>query len=99
MIGLPHKQGSRECVDNNTRTIEKLKLVETGMIVKKSNIRKEVKASLLRKEERRMIVFNLKQSGVKNDKVVVMDMFERMGVRIRSDDLSDIIRMRKKDGG
>ena len=38
-----------------------------------------------------MIVFNLKQSDVKNDKVVVMDMFARMGVRIRSEDVSDII--------
>ena len=44
------------------------------------------------------MVFNLKQNDVKNDKVVVMDMFERMGARIRSEDVSDIIRMRKKEG-
>ena len=30
--------------------------------------------------------------------MVVMDIFERMGVRIRSEDVSDIIRMRKKKG-
>ena len=45
-----------------------------------------------------MIVFNLKQSEVKNVKVVVMDMFEVMAVRVRSEDVSDIIRMRKKEG-
>ena len=55
-----------------------------------------------------MIVFNLKQSDAMNDrvdnnkvgrqhKVVVMDMFERMGVRIRSEDVSDIFRIRKKE--
>ena len=44
-----------------------------------------------------MIVFNLKQSGVMNYKVIVMDMFERMSVIIRSEDVSDIIRMGKKD--
>ena len=35
---------------------------------------------------------------MKNDKVIVMNMFERRGVRIYSEDVSDIIRMRKKDG-
>ena len=43
-------------------------------------------------------MFNLKQSDVKNDNVVAMDMFERMGVIIGSEDVSDIIRMRNKEG-
>ena len=69
------------------------------MIVKKSDIRKEVEESSIEERRKRlMIVFNLKQSDVKNDKVVVMDMFERMGVRSRSEDVLDIIRMRKKEG-
>ena len=38
-----------------------------------------------------MIVINLKQSDVKNDQVVVRFMLEWMGVRIRSEDTSDII--------
>ena len=38
-----------------------------------------------------MIVFNLKQSEVKNDKVVVKHMFGRMGVRVCSEAVSDII--------
>ena len=83
----------------NEKTIEKLECVEAGMIVKKSDIRKEIEeSSIEERRKRRMIVFNLKQSDVKNDKVVVMDMFERMGVRIRSENVSDIIRMRKKEG-
>ena len=61
---------------------------------------KEVKeSSIEEKIKRRMIVFNLKQSDVKNYKVVIMDMFERMGVRICSGDVSAIIRMRKKVWG
>ena len=42
-------------------------------------------------------MFNLKQSDVTNDKVVDMVMFERMGVKICSEDVLDIIRMRKKE--
>ena len=76
----------------NEKTIEKLESVEAGMIVKKSDIKKEIEeSSIEERRKRRMIVFNLKQSDVKNDKVVVMDMFERMGVRIHSEDVSDII--------
>ena len=52
------------------------------MIVKNIDIRKEVKESSIEEKRKRwMIVFNLKQSDVKKYKVVVMDMFERMGVR------------------
>ena len=65
----------------------------------KSDIRKEAEVSSIEeRRKRRMIVFNLKQSEVKNDKVIVMDMFERMGVRGRSEDVSDIIQMRRKEG-
>ena len=72
------------------KTIEKPERVEAGIIVKKSDIKKE-ESRIEERRKRRMIVFNLKQSDVKNDKVVVMDMFARMGVRIRSEDVSDII--------
>ena len=66
---------------------------------KKSAIRKEVKERSIEKiRNRRRIVFNLKQSDVKKYKVVVMNMFERMGVIIRSYDISDIVRMMRKEG-
>ena len=45
-----------------------------------------------------LIVFNLRQSEVKNDRELVWDMIKRMGVIIRSEDVADIIRVRKKDG-
>ena len=53
--------------------------------------------SIEESRKRRMNAFNLNQRDVKNNKVVVMDIFERMGVSICSD-VSDIIRMRKKEG-
>ena len=81
------------------KTIEKLERVVVGMIVKKSHIKKEVEeSSIEERRKRQTILFNLKQSDVNNDTVVVMDIFERMGVRNRSKDVSDIILMRKKEG-
>ena len=60
---------------------------------------KEVERGVLRREERvRLIVINLRQSETGNDRELVWDMIERMGVRVRSEDVADIIRMRKKDG-
>ena len=81
------------------KTIEKLERVESGMIVKSSDIRKEVEErSFEEKRKRRLIVFNLRQSEVKHDIELVWDMIEWMGVIIRSEDVADKIRMRKKDG-
>ena len=48
------------------KSIEKLERVESGMIVKRSDIRKEVEErSFEERRKRRLIVFNLKQSEVK----------------------------------
>ena len=81
------------------KTIEKLERVESGMIVKRGDIRKEVEErSFEERRKRRLIVFNLRQSEVKNFRELVWDMIERMGVRVRSEDVADKIRMRKKDG-
>ena len=81
------------------KTIEKLERVETGMIVKRSDIRKEVEErSFEERRKRQLILFNLRQSEVKNDSELVWDMIERMGGRVRSEDVPNIIRMRKKNG-
>ena len=50
------------------KTIDKLEHVDAGIIGKKSDIRKEVEESSIKgRRRRRLIVFNLKQSDVKND--------------------------------
>ena len=48
----------------NEKTIEKLERVEVGMIMKKSEIRKNVEESNCEtRKKKRMIVFNLKEKG------------------------------------
>ena len=81
------------------KNIEKYERVESGMIVNRSEIRNEVEERRFEeKRKRRLIVFNLGQSEVKLTESFVWDMIERVGVRIRSEDVAYTIRMRKKDG-
>ena len=53
----------------NKKPIEKLERVEEGVIMKKSEIRKEVEESNYEaRRKKRMIVFNLKEKMEKNDR-------------------------------
>ena len=61
----------------NEGYITKLERVE---IVKKSEIWKEIEESGIEERRRRMIVFNLKLSEVKMNKMLIWDMFEMIGV-------------------
>ena len=44
-----------------------------------------------------MIVFNLKVNKEKNDREQVIEMIENMGVRVREEEIIDVVRMRKKE--
>ena len=84
----------------NEKTIEKLERVEEGVIMKKSEIRKEVEESNYEtRRKKRMIVFNLKEKKEKNDRDRVIEMIGDMGVRVREEEIVDVVRMRKKDEG
>ena len=77
----------------NENTIEKLERVEEGMIMKKSEIRKEVEESNYEPtRKKRMIVFNLKKKREKNDSDRVIEM-----IRVREEEIVDVVRVRKKD--
>ena len=76
----------------------KLERVEEGVIMKKSEIRKEVEESNYdTRRKKRMIVFNLKEKKEKNDRDRVIEMIG--GVRVREEEIVDVVRMRKKDEG
>ena len=84
----------------NEKTIEKLERVEEDVIMKKSEIRKEVEESNYEtRRKKRMIVFNLKEKKEKNDRDRVIEMIGDMGVRVREEEIVDVVRMRKKDEG
>ena len=84
----------------NEKTIDKLERVEEGMIMKKSEIRKEVEESNYEtRRKKKMIVFNLKEKKEKNDRDRVIEMIGDMGVRVREEEIVDVVRMRKKDEG
>ena len=79
----------------NEKTIEKLERMEECMIMKKSEIRKEVEESNYEtRRKKRMNVFNLKEK--KNDRDRVIEMIGDMGVRVREEEIVDV-RMRKTD--
>ena len=66
--------------------------------MKKSEIRKEVEESNY--ETRRMkimILFNMKENREKN--VRVIEMIGDMGVRVREEEIVDVVQKRKKDEG
>ena len=44
-------------------------------------------------------MFNLKEKRGKNDRYRVIEMIGDMGVRVREEDIVDVVRMRKKDEG
>ena len=44
-------------------------------------------------------MFNLKGKNEKNDREQVMEMIDHMGVRVREEEIVDVVRMRKKDEG
>ena len=84
----------------NEKTIEKLERMEEGVIMKKSEIRKEVEESNYEtRRKKRMIVFNLKEKREKNGRDRVIEMIGDMGVRVREEEMVDVVRMRKKDEG
>ena len=45
-----------------------------------------------------MLVFNMQGEGEKTDKEQVMDMIRDMGVRVREQEVVDVLRMRMKEG-
>ena len=93
----PHGSSNKT---TNEKTIEKLERVEEGVIMKKSEIRKEVEESNYEtRRKKRMIVFNLKEKKEKNDRDRVIEMIGDMGVRVREEEIVDVVRMRKKDEG
>ena len=84
----------------NEKTIEQLERVEEGVIMKKSEIRKEVEESNYEtRRKKRMIVFNLKEKREKNDRDRVIEMIGDMGVRVREEEIVDVVRMRKNYEG
>ena len=44
-------------------------------------------------------MFNLKEKREKNDRERVIEMIGDMGVRVRVEEIVDVVRMRKKDEG
>ena len=84
----------------NEKTIEKLERVEEGVIMKKSEIIEEVEENNYETRRKKiMIVFNLKEKREKNDRDRVIEMIGDMGVRVREEEIVDVVRMRKKNEG
>ena len=68
--------------------------------MKNSEIRKEVEESNYEaRRKKRIIVFKLKEKNKKNDRDRVIEMIGVMGVRVREEEIVDVVRMRKKDEG
>ena len=68
--------------------------------MKKSEISKEVEESNYEsRRKKRMIVFNRKKKREKNNRDRVIKMIGDMGVRVREEDIVDVVRMRKNDEG
>ena len=83
----------------NEKTIEKLERVEESMMMNKNGVRKQVEESNYEaRRKKRIIVFNMQEKEDKTDREQVLDMIGDMGVRVREEDVVDVVRMRKKEG-
>ena len=72
---------------------ERLKKVESDIIVKKSVIRKEVKSTNEEETRKKKIMnLNLKNKTGKSDVECVKDVFGNMGAGQRYDDIVDVVR-------
>ena len=52
-----------------------------------------------RQQQQRIIVLNLKEKKEKNDRDRVIEMIGHMGVRVREEEIVDVVQMKKKDEG
>ena len=83
----------------NEKTIEKLERVEESMMMNKNDVRKQVEESNYEaRRKKRIIVFNMQEKEEKMDREQVLDMIGDMGVRVREEEVVDVVRMRKKEG-
>ena len=83
----------------NEKTIEKLERVEESMMMNKSDVQKQVEESNYEaRRKKRIIVFNMQEKEEKTDREQVLDMIGDMGVRVREEEVVDVVRMRKKEG-
>ena len=83
----------------NEKTIEKLERVEESMMMNKNDVRKQVEESNYEaRRKKRIIVFNMQEKEEKTDREQVLDMIGDMGVRVREEEVVDVVRMRKKEG-
>ena len=82
----------------NEKTIGKLERVEESMMMNKNDVRKQVEEiNYEARRKKRLIVFNMQEKENKTNKEQVMDMIGDMGVRLREEELIDVVRMRKKE--
>ena len=69
------------------------------MMMNKSDLRKQVeKSNYEARRKKRIIVFSMQEKEEKTDREQVMDMIGDMGVRVREEEVLDVVRMRKKEG-
>ena len=100
-----NKQEENTCVKvarklKSEHGIERIEKVESGLIVKKCEIRMAVKST--NEEEnrnRRMMIFNLKKKEGNSDVEFVNDVFEKMGLRKSCEDVVDVMRLRQREDG
>ena len=72
--------------------IERLEKVESGMIVKKSEMRKEVKSTNEHKtRKKRMMIFNLNKKEGKSDVECVKNAVEKMGAHQSCDNVVNVV--------
>ena len=79
---------------------ERLEKVESDMIVKKSEIRKEVKTTYEEETRKKgIMIFNLKNKTGKSDVEWVKNVFGKMGAGESCDDVVDVVRLTQKENG
>ena len=72
--------------------IKRLEIVESGMIVKKCEIRNEEKCTTEKEtRKRRIMIFNLKKKKIKSDVDCEKDVFETMGARQSCNEVVDVV--------
>ena len=68
------------------------------MMMNKNDVRKQVEESNYEvRRKKRIIVFNMQEKEEKMDREQVLDMIGDMGVRVREEEVVDVVRMRKKE--
>ena len=80
----------------NEKTIEKLEQVEESMMMNTNDVRKQVEESNYEaRRKKRIIIFNMQENEEKTDREKVMDMIGDMGVRVREEEVVDVVRRRE----